>query len=254
MISTRRLSAFLLVALLLLAGSVDPALGQMTQNEHKLAKEWHGQLEEIRADLDEEKWRKARRHADRLLDEMCTMIKSGKGAWRFLALGTLMRAIAHAGAGDMREAQWDWHMTASFDREVAQTNLEEFGAPGRRLAAYRQSLEEREGTRLVATRDVLILGPTPQPGITRPKRKRSPYPDYPWASKVGEVTGPTLVTVIVEKDGRLSSPHLVQTINPAQSYATLDTLRRWRYEPARKDGKPIRLLQSVRVNFFLEGD
>ncbi|MEM6793242.1 MAG: energy transducer TonB [Acidobacteriota bacterium] len=225
----------------------------MSRATQRLAQDRESKMAEIGSQIQEKRWRKARRRADLLLDDMSGKITSGLGATRFVARGTLLRSLAQAGAGNLRDARWDWHMTRAFEKEIAFSDLKGFGEPGRWLEAYRESLELKEDGRLVAFEDVLTPGPDFGDSLTVPKRKRFTRPRSPGGTRQAGILGYTNVSLIVEKDGRLSNPVVNSAISATQTYEALEALRDWRYEPATYKGEPVRVHFNLQVNFSLKG-
>ena len=228
-------------AMLMLLVAVGSA---QASNPKALVDAWNEDMAEIRQELDQQKWKKARRGADKLLDRMSAKIRTGDGAWNFYARVLMHRALARAGAGDMDEAEWDWHMAATFDEEVAWVDLAEFEVAGDRLETYRREFkEETAGWGPADPNNVKMVDPT----VTPPKKRRSPRPNFPWATR--GLKSKTVVQAVIDVDGRLKMPRLFELQQPTQAYAALETVRRWRFEPATQDGKPVSVYYNLTVNF-----
>ena len=229
------------VVMWMLLVAVVPA---QASNPKALVDDWNEALAEIRQELDQQEWKKARRGADKLLDNMSAKIRTGEGAWNLYARVLMHRALARAGASDMDEAEWDWHMAATFDDEVAWADLAEFELAGDRLEAYRREFKgETAGWGPSDPDKAKIIDPT----VTPPKKRRSPRPNFPWATR--GLKSQTVVQAIIDVDGRLKMPRLFELQQPTQAYAALETVRRWRFKPATQDGKPVSVYYNLTVNF-----
>jgi len=115
-----------------------------------------------------------------------------------------------------------------------------------------------DGTRLDrATAEARHAAADPQvsPGtkIDTPCRVlKSRFPDYPEALRRAGIEGHVTLVFWVEADGSVTQP-VVRGRPPAQLAAlSLEALRDWRFEPARKDGLPVRVSVQQSFSFVLE--
>ncbi|MGG5811102.1 energy transducer TonB [Falsiroseomonas sp. CW058] len=82
----------------------------------------------------------------------------------------------------------------------------------------------------------------------------NPAPEYPHASRLRGEQGRVTLLVRVDGEGRVAEVSLLAT----SGFAALDrsaeaAVRRWRFEPAMQDGRPVPAVVSVPVIFTLEG-
>lgn len=79
----------------------------------------------------------------------------------------------------------------------------------------------------------------------------TPAPPYPPEARARGQQGIVLVRVDIGADGRVIDVTLARSSGwPALDRAVLETLRTWRFDPARKAGRPMAdaILQSVRFS------
>lgn len=71
-------------------------------------------------------------------------------------------------------------------------------------------------------------------------------PAYPKALKEGGVGGKVLVEFHVDQSGQARFPHIVAPVHPVLDAAAIDAVKRWRFEPPRRKGRPalVRVTQA----------
>ena len=80
----------------------------------------------------------------------------------------------------------------------------------------------------------------------------SPLPEYPPALRNADTVGRVRVRFHVEPDGTVSSPSVVGSPPAALAEISLQAIRRWRFEPPTRAGKPVRLTIEQNFLFRLE--
>jgi TonB family protein len=66
----------------------------------------------------------------------------------------------------------------------------------------------------------------------------------------GGILGTVAVQGVVGTDGRLHDTSIRRSLSPPNDIAALDVLKEWKFEPAKKDGKPVPVKTTVEVAFF----
>ena len=97
----------------------------------------------------------------------------------------------------------------------------------------------------VGDADVLRLGP----GITPPRVLRKVEPVYSQVAKEQLIQGTVMLQIVVDEQGRATRIEVVSPLGfglDEQAQAAVST---WEFAPALKDGKPVKLLAMVEVNF-----
>ena len=105
--------------------------------------------------------------------------------------------------------------------------------------------------------NLLANQPAPPPvelpvgGIVQPARLiRSAPPVYPGAAKSSRVSGDVVVDALIDATGKVTSVKLISGPVLLQQ-AALETVRQWKYEPARLDGQAVAMHLTVTVKFRL---
>lgn len=95
--------------------------------------------------------------------------------------------------------------------------------------------------------DVLMAGVD---GVTNPKLRRKIAPSYP--SRGNFETAQVILQAIVDTDGSVGDVRVIRCNNPGKGFerAAKRAVRRWRFDPATKDGKPVAVYFTVVVDFL----
>ena len=220
----------------LLVCSVGPPLAAQSQ----LGAKWRGAITRADQDLQAGNWERVSKRMSRLLEQMKGSIESGPGAGWYLGSAAAMRAVAEAGLGNEREAAWDWHMAVTLHPDWQGTDLGRYGEAGLTLQRALGSFE--------------VLGegvPRENPRIVPPRKTRAPNPEYPRAKRLACLEEAVVVEAVIGRDGVPFQPQLQSRGYPVMGFAVMETLRGWRFEPARLDGEPVLALYQLTTTFAL---
>lgn len=91
-------------------------------------------------------------------------------------------------------------------------------------------------------------------GMSPPRVTYSPPPQYSEKARVAKYQATCILKLVVGADG---NPRNIRVINPiglGLDEKAVEAVRTWRFEPARKNGKPVALEIAVEVDFHLYGD
>ena len=96
-------------------------------------------------------------------------------------------------------------------------------------------------------------GPAQGGGLPIPIPGQNPPPDYPVrAMRAGE-TGTVLVRAVVGPDGAPADVGVGRTSGSRDlDRAAVDAVRRWRFQPAVRDGQPVTASVDIPIDFTLE--
>ena len=98
----------------------------------------------------------------------------------------------------------------------------------------------------------------PRPGdpvrnpAVMPRLIESRPPEYPPEALRQRIQGIVILEVVIETDGRVSAGRVLKPLPSGLSQKAIEAVEHWRYAPGRdKDGKPVRCIVSITVNFKL---
>jgi TonB family protein len=89
------------------------------------------------------------------------------------------------------------------------------------------------------------------PGMTHPKAVYQPNPDYAERPRRKKLQGVVVLSMIVSADGTVRDPQVTQSLDKDLDKKAVECVKKWRYEPATKDGKPVAMRVAVEVDFRL---
>jgi len=92
----------------------------------------------------------------------------------------------------------------------------------------------------------------PEDAIPPKPMKTNAIPQYPQQARADGNTGAVVLEIVVLADGTVGSVKVVRGEEPFAS-AAVETVKTWRYEPARYKGLPISVYRTFQVTFQLTG-
>lgn len=84
-----------------------------------------------------------------------------------------------------------------------------------------------------------------------PRTRVQVAPTYPADAKSRGLTAEVVVEFVVDEQGRVTAEHVVRSSDPTFEDATLQAVRKWRFEPGKKDGRLVKFRLQVPVVFNL---
>lgn len=87
-------------------------------------------------------------------------------------------------------------------------------------------------------------------GSVKPPRSiSSPNPDYPNEARKRHGAGPIELRLIVGSDGQPRDVKITLGISPELDQAAVEAVKKWKFKPATKDGRPVSVAISVHFDF-----
>lgn len=86
---------------------------------------------------------------------------------------------------------------------------------------------------------------------TAPHVLYSPEPAYTDVARKRGIQGVVGLNIIVDSAGQVRNPKIVHPLGMGLDENAMDTVRTWRFEPAKRDGQPITVAMHVEVDFHL---
>ena len=90
------------------------------------------------------------------------------------------------------------------------------------------------------------------PGVTPPRRIEGAPASYPEVARRRRLQGSVTVSMIVDEQGEVIDPSVVESGGDVLDEAVLEAVRGWRFEPARKDGRAVRVRWTFRQTYRLD--
>jgi TonB family protein len=90
------------------------------------------------------------------------------------------------------------------------------------------------------------------PGCIKvPQPTYAPDPAYPEKGKEDRQEGTVILAVVVGANGLPYDIDIFRPLSPELDQAAIDAVKRWKFSPATKDGKPVATKINVQVAFHL---
>lgn len=77
-------------------------------------------------------------------------------------------------------------------------------------------------------------------------------PVYPRTLRIQRLEGTVDVGFVITAKGTTQDPHAVSSTNEGFEQAAIDAVKKWKFKPASKDGKPVNTRVLVTVTFSLK--
>ena len=88
-------------------------------------------------------------------------------------------------------------------------------------------------------------------GVSAPKVIYKLDPEYSTEARQAKYQGTVVLSVIVDADGHTRQVHVARSLGMGLDEKAVEAVRQWRFEPARKDGRPVPVAVDVEVAFHL---
>ena len=88
-------------------------------------------------------------------------------------------------------------------------------------------------------------------GVTAPRVIYAPDPEFSEEARKAKYQGTVVLWLVVGSDGRTQKIRVQRTLGMGLDEKAIEAIRRWQFEPARKDGVPVAVQINVEVNFRL---
>jgi TonB family protein len=211
---------------------------------------WRKGLREIDQKLRVHQWGAAEKQSRKLADQIIEEAGLGESAAYTLAVVSAFRAIAEAGLGREEEADWHWETALNLFPDIAKTDLSPYGPPAARLKERQPSLADLQPQ---ASTIAQLLAQPSTGNVKAPRVVRQVPPSFPEGLGLMHVAGKVVAETIIGEDG---VPHHVRVLQaeggPAMKYEALEALRQWRFEPAKLEGRPVKVYYVLTINFALK--
>ncbi len=88
-------------------------------------------------------------------------------------------------------------------------------------------------------------------GVSAPRVLYSPDPEYSDEARKAKYQGTVVLWIIVGPDGRTRDVRVQRTLGLGLDEKAIEAVRKWRFEPAMKNGQPVAVQVNVEINFRL---
>jgi TonB family protein len=89
-------------------------------------------------------------------------------------------------------------------------------------------------------------------GVSPPKPTYSPDPEYSEEARKAKYDGTCVLSLVVGSDGNPRDVKVTRPLGKGLDGKAVEAVKKWKFEPARKDGQPVSVLIHVEVSFHLD--
>jgi protein TonB len=88
-------------------------------------------------------------------------------------------------------------------------------------------------------------------GVTAPIPTYRVEPEFTPEARQAKFQGTVLVSLVVGADGRTRDIRVLRPVGMGLDQNAMEAVKQWRFEPAKKDGKPVPVYATIEVEFRL---
>jgi protein TonB len=88
--------------------------------------------------------------------------------------------------------------------------------------------------------------------VAAPNKISAPQPQYTEIARKARIQGVVIVQAIINKQGNVTDVKVLKGLPMGLDQAAVDAIRKWRFEPATLNGKPVDVYYNLTVNFTLQ--
>jgi protein TonB len=88
-------------------------------------------------------------------------------------------------------------------------------------------------------------------GVSAPKPRYTPDAEFSESARAKKIRGVVVLAMIVTAEGRVRDVKVIKSLDPGLDKQAIAAVRKWKFEPATRDGKPVAVHLETEVDFRL---
>jgi len=88
-----------------------------------------------------------------------------------------------------------------------------------------------------------------RPEMTKPRLVTFVEPHYTEMARRARLQGTVIVSAVIDEEGRVRDVRLLKNLGMGLDAAAMDAVAQWRFTPATLNGRPLKVLYTLTVNF-----
>jgi len=88
-------------------------------------------------------------------------------------------------------------------------------------------------------------------GVSPPTLLYKVEPEYSEEARKAKYQGTVVLSVVVDATGKAVEPHILRSLGLGLDEKAIEAVKKWKFKPGYKDGKPVAVIAQIEVNFRL---
>ena len=88
-------------------------------------------------------------------------------------------------------------------------------------------------------------------GVSAPRALFTPEPEFSEEARKAKYQGVVVLDIVVGTDGRVHNQHVVRSLGMGLDEKALEGVKLWKFDPSKKDGRPVAVEMQIEVAFNL---
>lgn len=88
-------------------------------------------------------------------------------------------------------------------------------------------------------------------GVSSPRPLYTPEPEFSEEARKSKYQGVVVLVAVIGVDGRVHSPRVSRSLGMGLDEKALDIVKVWKFDPGKKDGRPVPVEMSLEIQFNL---
>jgi len=88
-------------------------------------------------------------------------------------------------------------------------------------------------------------------GVSAPRPIYTPEPEFSEEARKAKYQGVVVLNIVVGTDGRVHNQRVVRSLGMGLDEKAMETVKIWKFDPSKKDGRPVAVEMNIEVAFNL---
>ena len=118
-------------------------------------------------------------------------------------------------------------------------------------ATYKGTGDTNDAANFECTHDAEIIDAFKDPSVKAPRPLHTPEPKYSRSARKQKIEGVVTLSVVIGTDGKAHDVKVVKSLEPSLDANAIEAVKKWKFAPATKDGRPVAVEMRLEVDYKL---